>query len=175
MQVKGLLNNNHINQILLLNMQYSQVTTAVLLLNIKANHHPCSFCWRKKQTEINILEIDLPWSQQDQLSSPLARICWFGKESVSIGKKNQTLALLCTLTFQWQSKTQYTHLLKPLQKTKIFTSFIIIAILFVLESSNSTSVFPLTTIRPFPLRYASTILDKKSQISGHWSQISFRI
>lgn len=42
----------------------------------------------------------------------------------------------------------------------MFTSFIITAVRFVLESSSSTSVFPLTVMRPRPVRYASKILDK---------------
>lgn len=44
------------------------------------------------------------------------------------------------------------------------TSFMIIAARFVLESSTSTSVFPLTVTRPRPVRYASKMLDKKEQI-----------
>lgn len=43
---------------------------------------------------------------------------------------------------------------------KIATSFIIIAVRLVLESSNSISVFPLTTTRPRPVRYASKMLEK---------------
>lgn len=45
-------------------------------------------------------------------------------------------------------------------KTKIdITSRMMIALRFALESRDSISVFPLTTIRPLPVRYASKILD----------------
>lgn len=46
------------------------------------------------------------------------------------------------------------------KNTTMVTSFIITAVRFVLESSSSTSVFPLTVMRPRPVRYASKILDK---------------
>lgn len=51
----------------------------------------------------------------------------------------------------------------PIKQTKIITSFMIIAVRFVLGSSNSTSVFPLTIIRPRPVLYASKMLDKSKK------------
>lgn len=58
------------------------------------------------------------------------------------------------------------------KESKIITSFMIMAVRFVFESSNSTSVFPLTVTRPRPLRYASKMLDKgtsiRSFIANNW-------
>lgn len=56
-----------------------------------------------------------------------------------------------------------------LRKAKTITSFIMTPILFDLESSSSTSVFPLTVMRPRPVRYASKILEKtiKCQCTIH--------
>lgn len=52
------------------------------------------------------------------------------------------------------------------------TSFMMIAERLLLESSNSTSVFPLITTRPRPVRYASRILDRINKILKRVHQVT---
>ena len=62
------------------------------------------------------------------------------------------------------SCSKYEHSTTSKKKISEITSFMIIAVRFVLESSNSISVFPLTTTRPRPVRYASNMLQIKHKI-----------
>lgn len=99
----------------------------------------------------------VPCFPQVQLSSPLVQICSSGKESIPTIKQQMSNQL-------YDERYKIRKTLEP-NSIQNATSFMIIADRFVLESSISTSVFPLTTTRPRPVRYASKILQKNEHKS----------